>query len=312
MKPARPNAPLPPGADDVRSGENALDWARAQGVTDRVRRGVAVRVARAARGRRRRIAAAAFAALLAAAAWQVQWRLPATATSVPPATAVAIRALPVQRTLPDGSVADVKPGAEIAIDYSPGLRRVVLRRGEAHFDVRPDPQRPFVVVARGIEARAVGTAFAVALDDGAVQVLVTSGRVAVQPAAAPITAGTAPTPADPVAPASTLVTAGERVVVELAVAAPIAVVETVSPDQITAQLAWREPRLEFSAAPLSEVVAMINRHGATRVELADPALGDLRLSGVVRVGNLEALLHLLRLEFGIAAERRENTWVLRR
>jgi transmembrane sensor len=59
---------------------------------------------------------------------------------------------------------------------------VVLERGEAHFQVAKNPARPFVVVARGVEIRAVGTAFSVGLESTRVEVLVTEGQVAVETA----------------------------------------------------------------------------------------------------------------------------------
>ena len=68
------------------------------------------------------------------------------------------------------------------------------------------------------------------------------------------------------------------------------------------QLAWRVPRLELNDTPLREAVALFNRHSRVRLELATPALGDLRVSGVVRADNTPALLQLLRADYGIEAE----------
>jgi transmembrane sensor len=65
--------------------------------------------------------------------------------------------------------------------FRPGAARAA-RSGEAHFFVEKDPQRPFVVNAAGIDVRAVGTAFNVRIDPAAVEVLVTEGRVRVDPA----------------------------------------------------------------------------------------------------------------------------------
>src|SRR3546814_13511842 len=63
------------------------------------------------------------------------------------------------------------------------MRRVILRRGEASFEVAHNVQRPFVVSAEGLDVRAVGTAFVVGIEDGGVEVTVEEGVVAVGGAA---------------------------------------------------------------------------------------------------------------------------------
>ncbi len=175
-----------------------------------------------------------------------------------------------------------------------------MRGGEAHFDVFKDTGRPFVVVAHGVEIRAVGTAFSVGLGASSVEVLVTEGKVAVEN---PVNLVELPS-AIAVAPPLATVTAGNRVVVELAtpmVAAPP--VEPISTLELKEKLAWRLPRLNFSAAPLAEVIEVFNRHSHLRIALADPSLANLQISGLLRADNADSLLEMLELEFGIQSER---------
>ena len=96
-------------------------------------------------------------------------------------SAVAAVVRPNLETLPDGSTVELNAGAEIAVNFTPERRSVRLVRGEAFFSVTKDATRPFVVSASGVEVRAVGTAFAVRCDTEGVGVLVTEGRVAVEP-----------------------------------------------------------------------------------------------------------------------------------
>ena len=174
----------------------------------------------------------------------------------------------------------------------PSRRRcVTLRRGEAHFDVVKDPSRPFIVSATGVEVRAVGTAFSVGLGGASVEVLVTHGRVAVEPAA------NAPAPVD----------AGQRARVASAGGAPE--VSAISAAELAQALAWRTPQIEFSRTPLAEAVALINARlsaaGRRRI-VADPAdarLCELRLSGFLAADNAEGFLLLLESSFGIRADR---------
>src|SRR5205085_1407201 len=45
---------------------------------------------------------------------------------------------PERQMLADGSVVELKEGAQLSVEFEPALRRVVLRRGEAHFQVAKD------------------------------------------------------------------------------------------------------------------------------------------------------------------------------
>lgn len=76
----------------------------------------------------------------------------------------------------------------------------------------------------------------------------------------------------------------------------------VSPSEMEARLSWRVPRLEFNATPLEEAVALMNRHGRTRLVLEDRALGSLQVSGTVRADNALALVRLLELQYGLASD----------
>ena len=60
--------------------------------------------------------------------------------------------------LDDGSVVELNASTHIRVHYSLGERRVELLRGEAHFTVAKNLQRPFRVLADGVAVRAVGTA----------------------------------------------------------------------------------------------------------------------------------------------------------
>lgn len=286
---------------DAADGAAAVDWAVGAGAGARV---VAEVAAALLRRRRRRLALAAGLCVLGGAAGAMWLRPPAPAER--PGRAPVVVTLAATRTLPDGTTVDLKDGADLAVDFSGPLRRVTLRSGEAHFEVAKDPLRPFVVSAGGVEARAVGTAFAVELRGDHVDVLVTEGRVAVEHPAPP---------AQPLAPPpAALLDAGHRLVVARAPdpAAPLPAVETVSPLAVHERLAWRAPRLDLAGTPLADVIPVLERHSRTRIVLADPALGRLQVSGFIRADSVDALLRVLELEFRLRAERRSATEVVLR
>ncbi|MBM3843813.1 MAG: DUF4880 domain-containing protein [Verrucomicrobia bacterium] len=237
----------------------------------------------------------AVAAAVAVAVLLLGWR----AAFPPRPGAAAVRPEPLalieRRDLPDGSAAELNRGAELEQRFTPAERRVVLRRGEAHFTVIKDPARPFVVEAAGVSVRAVGTAFNVRIDAASVDVLVTEGRVAVVPVAAGEAGGSdAP---------GLLVAAGEKTVVALAPAASAPGVQPVSAAEIGARLAWQPRLLDFTNTPLPEILAEFNRCNPVRLVLGDPRLATFRLSAAFRSDNVEGFLRLLISDFGLRSER---------
>lgn len=81
--------------------------------------------------------------------------------------------------LEDGSTVWLGPDSALAADFANGKRGVRLLKGEAFFDVVPDPGRPFQVQAAATETTVLGTAFDVRLEEDAVAVAVRTGRVQV-------------------------------------------------------------------------------------------------------------------------------------
>lgn len=228
---------------------------------------------------------------------------------------------PEWRRLPDGSAIELRNGAEIDVDFAGTARRVILRQGEAHFQVVKN-ERPFVVDAGGVKVQAVGTAFAVQLGSQQVEVLVTEGRVRIAPrleapprsslaemaTLAPAAEIDRPSSEPPV------LTAGQRATISFDHHAPK--IDAISEVELTDRLSWRIPNLEFSRTPLSEVVALMNQHGGgpgkAHFVIGDPELSDVTLSGFLRADNSEGLVRLLTNNFGVAAERSGTTIRLRR
>jgi transmembrane sensor len=87
------------------------------------------------------------------------------------------KVLPVP--LADGSVVSLSPRSAVSVSYKEGQRKVRLLRGEAFFDVSPDPNRPFVVQAGKSETTVLGTAFDVRLLGAGAEIAVEHGLVQV-------------------------------------------------------------------------------------------------------------------------------------
>lgn len=290
----------PAGASNGDAERTVLDWPRHAGLVDRMLPAIAMRVRRR---RQRRIGALA-AGLAAALAIGFVWSGDQDLKTEPARMAAASPlVLPITEILSDGSVVQLRDGAEFSVAFDEGHRRVFLRKGEAHFQVTKNNRRPFVVVAGGIEVRAVGTAFGVQFGSQAVEVIVTEGRVALsQEAKASAVAE------EPVAPATLAVLdAGNRAKIGTTTGQPLKPeIAVVTPKELDERLGWRVPRLDLSNTPLDEVVTLFYQFGRTKFVLADPALAKMRISGMLRVDHPELLVRLLERDLGVRAEYRSD------
>jgi transmembrane sensor len=249
----------------------------------------------AARGRMLRwVTPLGLAAALAVGAW-----FGLTPGSPGPAPEAEL-ATELRRFLPDGSVVDLAPGAEVAVEMTPTGRRVRLQRGAAHFAVAKDSQRPFVVATpAGVEVRAVGTAFTVDATAAAVDVRVTEGTVEVRNRAVDSAGEMAPR-----------VTRGHRLVVAASRPADEARIEPLAPTATRAPA--RPGSYEFDRTPLARAVAELNRSAGMNLSLADASLAELPIYAAFRADQTEAFIRLLEATGEVQVERTGEAVRLRR
>ncbi|MBL9206821.1 MAG: FecR domain-containing protein [Opitutaceae bacterium] len=231
-------------------------------------------------------------------------------TSVPNPALTSSRSVPTKRALADGSLAWLKGDAEILEAFTAGERRIRLLRGEAFFTVTKDPARPFLVEAGKVTVRAIGTAFAVRVESESIDVLVTEGTVQVTPPPETQASTAAPLAGD----ASARVEAGHRARVASS-ALPYherLSVRPVSAAEIARSLAWYEPMLELAGATLKELVAAFARESGRRIEIADTALGEVRIGGRFPTQDVDGFVRVLEEIYDVKSERRsDGTLVLR-
>lgn len=210
--------------------------------------------------------------------------------------------------LPDGSVVELNHGAVIKINYSKEFRSVELISSEAHFTVAKDPSRPFIARVRGVDIRAVGTAFNVRLTDQSVQVIVTEGRVEVAAATVEDIYENTPIPQDRptftrelfVGQMTEVPIPGHLSKVEKVADAQVKEVSMIEMDHY---LAWKPQMFKFDSTLLSEVVEEFNRRNKTHIVIADANLGGLPIVASFRSANVEHFLELLQLSMDLEIER---------
>lgn len=177
--------------------------------------------------------------------------------------------------LEDGSSLVLGADAAVAVDFGAQYRLLDIRRGDAYFEVRRDPGRPFVVRAAGVKVTAIGTAFKVSRQPDRVVVTVTEGTVEVDRGAHED--GTAARDAAPLR-----LRMGQRK--ELPLASRL---DRTANDRVPGVPAWRGGRVEFVDTPLQDVLAVVNRYAPARIVIDDPRVEGLTYSGTVERDHID-------------------------
>jgi transmembrane sensor len=199
-------------------------------------------------------------------------------------------------TLADGTELALAPASRVRLraDYGAKRRDVYLVQGEAYVSVAHDAAHPFVLYARNVAARDVGTRYAVRAypTDSVVRVVIAEGAVAVGDTSA----------RTPSAPR----TSGMLVDVDRAGR------ERVSAGvRVDDYIGWTAGRLAFTAEPLGEVVEDLSRWYDLDLRVGDARLAARRVTLTVTDAPAGDVLSGLAAELGARIERHGRVAVLR-
>ncbi len=203
--------------------------------------------------------------------------------------------------LPDGSRVSVGGKSLLLVTLAPRHRAVSLERGEAFFSVAKDASRPFTVRAGHTDVTAVGTAFNVRRTGERVVVAVAEGVVKVAPGAAYEGEVAAPGRRTAAAMVAQL-RAGERAIVEGG-ASRTARLSQVDAKQVDG---WRNGRLQYENEPLGSIVADLSRYSHRRIEIGNPEVAALRVTGTVFENQVEGWLATLQAALPVRAVEQED------
>lgn len=172
--------------------------------------------------------------------------------------------------LADGSRIQLNSATHLRIEQRLRSRQFELLEGEATFSVAHG-EKPFIVRSQGVDVRDIGTVFNVRSDSRGVAVAVIEGAVEVSTGSSPVQR----------------LDGGQQL---LASAQRLGAVSTLDPARATA---WQHGKLRFDGTPLRDVIADIGRYRQAPIQLSDPRLGDLRVSGEFDSAAVESLIDLL-------------------
>ncbi len=181
--------------------------------------------------------------------------------------------------LSDGSTAMLNTDSAVAIKMENGRRVVELLKGEAYFDVKPDPGRPFIVQASQSTTRVLGTRFFVHRHHDNAQVKVLSGRVEVsdnrsrnRPA---------------------LLRDGDEVTItDTVLGEPHKLDSTLS-------TSWIKGYLDYENETLEAVVKHIDRNHNGMILFKDDSLRNLKLNGRLKIRDSGEMLKVLQKTLSI-------------
>ncbi len=189
--------------------------------------------------------------------------------------------------LPDGSVVTINGNSTLQFPdkFENNIREVNVI-GEAFFDVKPDPEKPFVINAGNAQVKVLGTSFNVCAypESETVEVVVKTGKVQVS---CKNTGETEPNHVVFLIPGEkgTLYTSSNQLE------------KIVNNDPNF--LAWKTHFLEFNQVPLSQVISNLEKVYHIKVTVDDPELNNLLLTAQFDKKPVDFILNVVRLTFNL-------------
>lgn len=189
--------------------------------------------------------------------------------------------------LADGSSVTLAPDSAMAVASS-NPRQVELLRGQAYFQVAPDPQHPFTAQAGPLSVRVLGTAFDLDLQAGSAEVALEHGQVQAENAQAALSERLAP---------------GQRLKLNW----PSGTVERsqMAPQQVAA---WRSGSLFVENQSVADIVGHLQRYTPGWIIVPDASLKQRRITGLFDLSNPDRALQALATSLGVKTHQ-VSPWV---
>lgn len=192
--------------------------------------------------------------------------------------------------LTDGSVLQLNTDSAATVRYDAAERLIDLVQGQAFFKVAHEPRRLFRVTAGVADVLAVGTQFEVYRHSDATLVTVFEGAVSVARARPGVSNSGIDEP-------RVRVSAGQQLEVRPD-SRPGSPVQT----DLHRSGAWLRREIVFEHESLAAVAAEFNRYGVKPIEIEEPAVRDLLISGVFSADDTETFIAFLRSLDGVRVE----------
>lgn len=181
--------------------------------------------------------------------------------------------------LEDDTALTLGGASSVEVRYTDNVRQTSLLKGSVYYNVTKDAKRPLTVEVAGSRIGVLGTAFGVRLGADQVDVSVSEGVVTIGKTKEVDVAGVYAS--EPV----TKIVAGRKVSADLS-----GNITYEGKTNLQTDLSWVEGYLTYTEAPLSEVIADINRYRVKQVALLDAELKDLQVTVSFRTDQIDQFL----------------------
>lgn len=199
--------------------------------------------------------------------------------------------------LQDGSRVELNTDTVLRIGLDAGQRHATLEKGEAYFEIKHDPVRPFVVIAAGRRVTDLGTKFLLRLDNGDRLVM------ALTEGSARLDATTSNS-----VRRSALLRPGD---IAIATTSSLSL-RTASARDMNHIQGWRSGVLIFDRTTIADAVAEFNRYNGEKLVVTNSVAARRTVTGTFQANNTGDFTSLTRAVLGLHVQRRGNEIVISR
>ena len=199
-------------------------------------------------------------------------------------------------TLEDGSNISLNTDSQVLVEMTPAARRIVMDRGEAYFEVAPDPLRPFTVEVGGQAMTAYGTAFNLRRFGDGFTLALMDGRLALhrQGGEPPLDPPWLDAKGDPGGVEQTIGEGlGLRAGTVVHFNAHTQTMRVRHEPGLGQRQHWRQGRLSFRDQPMSAVIAELSRYSEKPIRIHDARIGDTRVFATLQLDSIDGALATL-------------------
>ncbi|WP_417318449.1 FecR family protein [Emcibacter sp.] len=202
-----------------------------------------------------------------------------------------------QLELADGSRVFMNTDTVLREEYTDNLRKVVLVNGEAIFDVKQDPVRPFLVETDFGSTRAVGTSFSVYDRDDKIEVIVIEGTVALHRNSdlQEVLKTSEDEESKPL-----YVKGGQKIYVYDDHFGTVGQASALDLDRL---IFWREGKVVFRGQPLSEIVREMARYTNRKIIITDRSIKQMKMGGAFDIDDFDAFINAVEDAFPVKVIR---------
>lgn len=191
-------------------------------------------------------------------------------------------------TLSDGTEVFLDSDTKLIVSFDDELRLIDLPYGRANFRVVLDSKRPFEIKAPRTVTVAGRSIFNIQRDGGEIDLVVLAGHASIDGAV------------NGSGKSVSIVNAGER----LTISSSRALVA--EKPNLLPLIAWQKGKAIFDNNTLASAVHEMNRYSVIQLEVADPRIANMKVSGIYSVGDSSEFAYSLARILPISVRRTEN------